>query len=120
MEQCQHTPDVPPLVLGACSDQEMILIVEGFQGRTSRQVEDGKHHHRRVCRYAAGDCVEPVTAELRSRLFRSCVGRSRCSVVVDIGWMHSCKSFADYIQVVYQCIPSSFTHCLFASDILIT
>ena len=104
-------PSISRLTLDACSDHEMLLIVEAFQGgRPSRQGDGGRderqRQRRRVCRYAVGDCVEPVTAELRARLAKSCVGRSRCSVAVDVGWMHSCDRFTDYTQVVYKCIPS--------------
>ena len=107
-------PGRPRLDLDACSDHEMLLIVEAFQGgRPSPprhgDVVDGpkrRLQRRRMCGYEAGDCVEPVTPELSDRLSDSCVGRSRCSVIVDVGWMRSCSSFADYSQVIYQCIPS--------------
>jgi len=60
--------------------------------------------------------VEPVTTSLRARLASSCVGRPRCSVVSnDVGWMHSCRGVADYVQVVYQCIPSQSHISLSAS-----
>ena len=108
-------PGIPRLDLDACFDHEMLLIVEAFQGsRSSLRGSDGvgrqgeSEERRLVCQYAVGDCVEPVTSEHISRLSNSCVGRSSCSVAVDVGWMYSCNSLADYSQVVYQCIPSSF------------
>ena len=85
----------------------MLLIIEAFQGGGAPR--QGGVGPRRVCRYAAGDCVEPVSAALRARLNDRCVGRPRCSVAVDVGsWLHSCNRFADYTHVVYQCIPSWF------------
>jgi len=108
--QCRNLPDTWRLDLNACSHHEMMLIVEAFQGgRPKLQASGSTERQRRqgrVCRYSAGDCVEPVTPELSSRLSDSCVGRPRCSVAVDVSWMRSCNSFADYSQVIYQCIPS--------------
>ena len=108
--QCRNLPR-PRLDLDACFDHEMLLIVEAFQGGSNvdghrGESDERRRRRRRVCRYAAGDCIEPVTLELISRLSNSCVGRSSCSVAVDVGWMHSCNRLADYSQVIYQCIPS--------------
>jgi len=110
--QCRNLPG-PRLDLDACFHNEMLLIVEAFQGSNGDvgdghrgESEERRRRRRQVCRYVAGDCIEPVTLELISRLSNSCVGRSSCSVAVDVGWMHSCNRLADYSQVIYQCIPS--------------
>jgi len=108
--QCHKSPGTSRLDLGACLDHEMLLIVDSFQGGRQDGHVVGRPNMDRhsVCRYTVSDCVEGITAELSSRLAKTCVGRSRCSVLVDVGWMRSCNSFADYTQVTYQCIPSEF------------
>ena len=117
--QCRNSEaDVARLNLDGCLDDEMLLIVDVFQGVWSSPQSGGDgqgrsearrpRQRRRVCRYSSGDCVEPMSSRLFSRLSNSCVGRSSCSFDVDVGWLRSCNRRADYIQVTYQCIPRSF------------
>ena len=114
------------LDLNRCSrDDDLILIVDSFQGRSRALTRNPPASRRRhqlqllhplasTCRYDANDvrghCIDDVTDVMSERLERQCTGRPRCRVEVDVGWMDSCQMFAHYAHVVYQCIPRQYNN----------
>jgi hypothetical protein len=107
--QCYNVAGVPRLDLTECDSDDLILILDAFQGRHRHPQQQGLtqqgHGWRQSCRYNRDDCIEAVTGEMETRLATECVGRSKCSVTVDVGWMRRCNTYGQYSHVVYQCVP---------------
>ena len=121
--QCYNVAGIPRLELEACSNDDMLLIVEAFQAVRGTGMligSEGLHEtrvlhgsERQSCHYQKGDCLEATTTASRKELNEICVGRSRCSVNVNVGWMRHCNAYSNYNFVLYQCIPSTCINIAF-------
>lgn len=101
--QCYNVAGIPRLDLTECDADDMMLVLDAFQGRHRHQQQG--HGWRQSCRFNRDDCTESVTGEMEARLATQCVGRSKCSVTVDVGWMRRCNTYGQYSHVIYQCVP---------------
>lgn len=79
-------------------------------GRERRAVTEQQQQliRPRNCRSTRSDCTDKVPGQLDSRLVDQCVGRPSCSVAVDSSWIESCNGYAQFIQVIYQCVPRKY------------
>ena len=56
------------------------------------------------CYFSPGDCMVNV-----DYVANECNGMSNCKISLDSQYLHSCKSYSDYLFIIYECVERKLT-----------
>jgi len=63
-----------------------------------------KPEQEKTCYFSPKDCMVNV-----DYVANECNGMSTCTISLDSQYLHSCKSYSDYVFIIYECIPAAST-----------
>lgn len=85
-----------------CKNNNLIFIAWSHYGQHNNKTDDSSSSSS--CYFSPKDCTVNV-----DYVANECNGLNSCQISLDSQYLHSCKSYSDYLFIIYDCIETKST-----------